>query len=257
MNFQRQAIALETIVRKEITRFTRIWMQTLLPPLINQSLYFIIFGGFIGSQISDIKGVSYMSYIVPGLIMMGVINNSFSNVVSSFFGSKFQRNIEELVVASVSNTVILLGYSIGGIIRGLLVGILILGMSVFFVPVHVEHPFYFITFALLTAFLFSLAGFFNALLAKKFDDIAVFQTFILTPLTYFGGVFYSIDRLPAFWQSVSKLNPILYMVDGFRFGSYGISDIDPQFGLLFLLASCAAMTGLNLWMLRQGHGLKS
>ena len=257
MNFSRQKIAFETIVRKEVGRFMRIWPQTLLPPLINQSLYFIIFGGFIGSQISNIKGISYMSYIIPGLIMMGIINNSFTNVVSSFFSSKFQRNVEEMIVASVSNSTMLLGYSAGGVLRGLLVGALILGMSIFFVHPSILHPFFFLAFALLTAVLFSFAGFFNGLLAKKFDDISLFQTFILTPLTYFGGVFYSIDRLPSFWQTVSKLNPILYMVDGFRYGFYGISDVNPALSLLFLTGFCFLMGGLSLWILKKGYGMKS
>ncbi len=257
MNFQRQKIALETIVRKEVGRFTRIWAQTLLPPLINQSLYFIIFGGFIGSQISEIKGISYMSYIIPGLIMMGIISNSFANVVSSFFSSKFMHNVEEMIVASVSNEVILLGYTFGGMLRGLLVGLLILGMSLFFVPFTIAHPLYFVAFAVLTALLFALAGFLNALFAKKFDDISIFQTFILTPLTYFGGVFYSIDHLPPFWQTISKFNPILYMVDGFRYGFYGINDLNPAFGLLFLLLCCIVLTLLNLHMMKKGYGLKT
>ena len=257
MSLERQSMAFRTIVRKEVTRFMRIWPQTLLPPLINQSLYFIIFGGFIGSQISEIKGISYMSYIIPGLIMMGVINNSFANVVSSFFSSKFQRNVEEMMVAPVSNATILFGYTVGGVLRGILVGLLILGMALFFVPFQIEHPFYFFTFSLLTAFLFSVAGFFNGLLARKFDDISIFQTFILTPLTYFGGVFYSIDRLPSFWQTVSKLNPILYMVDGFRYGFYGINDVDPLFALVFLLICCLILVGMSLWMLDSGYGLKS
>ena len=257
MNFQRQKIALETIVRKEVGRFIRIWPQTLLPPLINQSLYFIIFGGFIGSQISEIKGISYMSYLVPGLIMMGIISNSFANVVSSFFSSKFMHNVEEMIVASVSNTVILMGYIFGGMLRGLLVGLLIWGMSIFFVQTSIAHPLYFADFASLTALLFALAGFLNALFAKKFDDISIFQTFILTPLTYFGGVFYSIDHLPTFWQTISKLNPILYMVDGFRYGFYGIHDLNPAFGLSFLMICCLLFIFFNLWLMRRGYGLKS
>lgn len=257
MNTRRQWIAFDTLVRKEVIRFMRIWPQTLLPPLINQSLYFVIFGGFIGSQISGINGVSYMEFIIPGLMMMGVINNAFSNVVSSFFGSKFQRNVEEMMVSPISDVVILAGYTVGGMLRGLLVGLLIFGMSLFFVHPTVDHPVFVLLFALLTALVFSLAGFLNGLLAKKFDDVSLFQTFILTPLTYFGGVFYSIDRFPVVWQWVSKLNPILYMVDGFRYGFYGFSDVNVWVSLSFLLGFAVILGGLDLWMLKKGYGLKT
>lgn len=252
-----QWIAFQTIVTKEVHRFVRIWAQTLLPPLINQSLYFVIFGGFIGSQIESMQGIPYMSFILPGLIMMAVINSSFSNVVSSFFGSKFQRSIEELMVSPSSKEVILMGYTIGGVLRGLLVGILIFVLALFFVDVRLEHPLFILAFGFLTALLFALAGFLNGLIAKKFDDISVFQTFILTPLTYFGGVFYSIEMLPPLFQTLSKFNPILYMVDGFRFGFFGSSDLNVWVSLSFLLGSCAVLTLINWELLRRGFGLRS
>ena len=257
MSMQVQWIAFKTIVDKEVTRFLRIWPQTILPPLINQSLYFVIFGGFIGSQIESMQGVPYMTFILPGLVMMAVINSSFTNVVSSFFGSKFQRSIEELVVSPTSKEVMLLGYTMGGVLRGLLVGALIFAVAFFFVDLEVQHPFFVVVFVLLTALLFALAGFLNGLFARKFDDISVFQTFLLTPLTYFGGVFYSIESLPPLFQTLSKFNPILYMVDGFRYGFFGISDVPVWTSLGVLLAFCLLVGGLCWEMLRRGYGLKA
>lgn len=257
MNLSVQWIAFKTIVDKEVTRFLRIWPQTLLPPLINQLLYFVIFGGFIGSQIQEIQGISYMSFILPGLVMMGVINSSFSNVVSSFFGNKFQRSIEEILVSPTSKEVLLAGYIMGGVLRGLLVGALIFGVAFFFVDVQVAHPFFIVTFVFLTAVLFALVGFLNGLFARKFDDISVFQTFILTPLMYFGGVFYSIESLPPLFQMLSKFNPILYMVDGFRFGFFGFSDVPVWSSFGFLVGCCALLTFINWELLRRGSGLKS
>ncbi len=257
MTLRIQWIAFKTILNKEVNRFMRIWAQTLLPPLINQSLYFVIFGGFIGSQIQSIQGVSYMSFILPGLVMMAVINSSFANVVSSFFGSKFQKSIEELMVSPTSKEVILLGYTIGGVLRGLLVGILVFLVAFFFIEIEVQHPFFIFTFVFLTALLFALAGFLNGLLARKFDDISVFQTFILTPLTYFGGVFYSIESLPPLFQTLSKFNPILYMVDGFRYGFFGFSDVNVWMSFGVLVGCCLLVGGICWDMLRRGYGLKS
>jgi ABC-2 type transport system permease protein len=253
----RNYIAFATIVRKEITRFMRIWSQTLLPPVITQSLYFIIFGGFIGSQIPPINGVSYMSFIVPGLVMMAVINSSFQNVVSSFFGSKFQRNIEELMVSPVPNTTIILGFVIGGTIRGILVGAIVFLISMFFVQPQIYNLGLVFLFVLLTAVVFSLGGLLNAIFAKKFDDIAIFPTFVLTPLTYLGGVFYSIQRLPEFWQNVSKLNPILYMVDGFRYGFFGFADVNVGISIGILVAITALLSWLCYYLLEKGVGLKN
>lgn len=257
MNRQENFIALETIVRKEVTRFTRIWTQTLLPPVITQTLYFVIFGKFIGSQIGGIAGISYMAFIVPGLVMMAIITNSFANVVSSFFGAKFQRSIEELLVSSTPNWMILAGYVSGGILRGVVVGTLVFIVSFFFTQPHVHHPFLIILFMVLTSALFSLGGFINAIFAKRFDDVAIFPTFVLTPLTYLGGVFYSIHSLPEFWQRLSQLNPILYMVNGFRFGFYGISDVNVLASILILIVLIIAITMYSLMLLNRGTGLKS
>lgn len=257
MNLRTQWIAFQTIVAKEVTRFTRIWAQTLLPPLINQSLYFVIFGGFIGTQIQSVQGVPYMSFLLPGLVMMGVITSSFSNVVSSFFGSKFQHSIEEILVSPTSKEVLLAGYTIGGVIRGLMVGLLIFGVTIFFVDVSVLHPFFVISFSFLTALLFSLAGFLNGLFARKFDDISAFQTFVLTPLTYFGGVFYSIESLPPLFQLLSKFNPILYMVDGFRYGFLGFSDVNIWISFSVLVGSCFVLSLVNWLLLKRGYGLRS
>ncbi len=250
-------ISFKTIVRKEVTRFTRIWTQTLLPPVINQTLYFVIFGTFIGSQIRDINGVSYMAFIVPGLVMMAVINAAYSNVVSSFFGNKFQRSIEELLVSPTSNSVIIWGYVAGGVLRGLIVGGLVFIVSSFFTRPEIFNGWIIALFVLLTSTVFGLAGLLNGIFAKKFDDVMIFPTFVLTPLTYFGGVFYSIKDLPEFWQGVSKFNPVLYMIDGFRYGFYGQSDLNPLFSVGLLLAFMLLFLGLNLYLLKRGVGMRS
>jgi len=250
-------IAYKTIVRKEVNRFLRIWAQTLLPPAITQTLYFVIFGKFIGSQVGNIQGVSYMAFIVPGLVMMAVINNSFSNVVSSFFSSKFQRNIEEMMVSPMPNWVIVAGFVTGGLMRGLCVGAIVFGVSIFFTNPIISHPFFIILFVTLTAIVFSLGGLLNGIFAKSFDDVSIFPTFVLTPLTYLGGVFYSIHDLPAFGQILSRFNPILYMVNGFRYGFYGFSDVHVGFSLLMLIVFIAAMTTLSLYLLRKGVGLRA
>lgn len=257
MEFKEQLIALKTIVDKEVGRFIRIWSQTLLPPVINQSLYFIIFGTFIGSQIKPIDGVTYTNFIVPGLIMMAVINSSFANVVSSFFGAKFQRNVEEMMVSPTPNWVILMGYVFGGALRGILVGVIIFGVSVFFAAPLIHNIFIITVFVILTSILFSLGGFLNAMFATKFDDISIFPTFILTPLTYFGGVFYSIKNLPEFWQNLSKLNPILYMIDGFRYGFFGKSDLNVYFSLGMLFIFTILLIFINLYLLKKGTGLRN
>ncbi len=257
MNAHDTWISFSTIVRKEIGRFLRIWTQTLLPPVINQSLYFVIFGAFIGSQIRNIEGIQYMAFIVPGLIMMAVINSSFSNVVSSFFGSKFQRNIEELMVSPTPNWVIISGYTMGGVVRGILVGAIVYLISAFFTHPVVYNIFIVALFVFLTAVVFSLGGLINAIFATKFDDISIFPTFVLTPLTYFGGVFYSIKDLPPFWQVLTRFNPILYMVDGFRYGFFGISDVDVRFSIFMLIAFTVLFAGICWYLLKKGIGLKS
>lgn len=256
MSAQQQYIAFYTIFRKETVRIIRIWPQTLLPPIITQALYFLIFGKFIGSQISDINGISYMAFIVPGLVMMSVINNSFTNVVGSFFSAKFQRSIEEILVAPVSEYALIAGYVAGGVFRGLMCGILVFIVSIFFTHPVIHHLGLIILFIALTAVVFSLGGLMNAIFAKKFDDVSIFPTFVLTPLIYLGGVFYSIGSLPEHWQFISRLNPILYMVNGFRFGFHGISDVHIGVSLAILISFAAVLLVINLVLLRKGVGLK-
>ncbi|HSP57286.1 MAG TPA: ABC transporter permease [Halomonas sp.] len=257
MNPMQTAIALWTLVHKEIKRFTRIWPQTLLPPSITMTMYFIIFGNLIGSRIGEMDGYSYMDFIVPGLIMMAVITNSYSNVASSFFSNKFQRSIEEMMVSPMPNWVILAGFVLGGMARGLGVGVIVTVVSLFFTRIEVAHPLLTVFVVVLTAALFAIGGFINALLGKKFDDISIVPTFILTPLTYLGGVFYSISLLPPFWQGVSMLNPILYMVNVFRYGFLGVSDIPVGWALTAVLAFIMVLFGLALWMLERGKGIRS
>ena len=250
-------ISFLTLLRKEVIRFLRIWPQTLLPPIITQSLYFIIFGGFIGSQLSDINGISYMAFIVPGLVMMGVINSSFMNVVSSFYGSKFMKNYEEFLVSPTTNNAIIFGYVAGGMLRGLLVGLLVFLVSVFFTQPDIQHFGLILLFTLLTSAIFALGGLINGMFAKSWDDISIFPTFVLTPLIYLGGVFYSIKALPEPWQVVSKFNPILYMVDGFRFGFYGFSDVNIWASVGVLVGFFLALLVLALVLFKRGVGLKS
>ena len=257
MTFGQQFTAFRTIVIKEILRFSRIWVQTILPPAITTTLYFVIFGNLIGSQIGDMDGFSYMEYIVPGLILMAIITNSYANVVSSFYGSKFQKNVEELIVSPVSNSVILLGFVMGGVARGLAVGIVVTIISLFFSKLEIQHIGVTLFIIVITAFLFSLGGFINAVYAKSFDDISIVPTFILTPLTYLGGIFYSIKMLPDFWQTASLANPILYMVNAFRYGILGVSDID-LWRAFFIIALFTI--GLYLWALRllqTGTGIRN
>ena len=250
-------IALKSIWRKEVTRFLRIWLQTLIPPVITMSLYFIIFGNLIGSRVGDMGGFSYMAFIVPGLIMMSVITNSYTNVCSSFFSAKFQRNIEEILVAPVPTHIIIWGYVGGGVMRGILTGILVTIVSLFFVRYQVySWPFVIFTL-LLTSILFSLAGLLNAVFAKSFDDISIIPTFVLTPLTYLGGVFYSISMLPTFWQWVSKVNPIVYMINGFRYGFLGTSDVSLVITFAMLLLFVATLYFIAWRVIESGRGLRS
>ena len=249
--------ALKTIWIKECTRFLRIWVQTLVPPAITMTLYFVIFGSLIGSRIGEMGGVSYMEFIVPGLIMMAVITNSYSNVASSFFSAKFQRNLEEMLVAPVSNITIILGYVGGGVARALLVAIIVTLVSGLFVEYSIQSLGMIIITVLLTSTLFALGGLLNAMFAKTFDDISIIPTFVLTPLTYLGGVFYSISLLPSFWQTVSQFNPIIYMVNGFRYGFIGVSDIAPMVAIGVLLVFNAIFFTLAWWLLRNGTGTRT
>jgi len=249
-------IAFQTIVIKEVRRFLRIWVQTLVPPVITIALYFVIFGNLIGNRIGDMSGFSYMEFIVPGLIMMAVVNNSYANVVSSFFSQKFQRSIEELLVSPVPNHVILLGFVTGGIARGLCVGLIASVIALLFSGVHLHNFFITLFVILMSATVFSLGGFINAVYARNFDDISIIPTFILTPLIYLGGVFYSVELLPEPWETISHFNPIFYMVNAFRYGILGISDVDITFSLLMLAAFTAGLFVFSMVLLQRGKGLR-
>tara|TARA_B100000029_G_C17593660_1_gene963336 strand:- start:119 stop:829 length:711 start_codon:yes stop_codon:yes gene_type:complete len=234
----------------------RIWQQTLLPPAITTCLYFVIFGNLIGPRIGQMDGFNYIDFIVPGLILMQVITGSYSNVVSSFFGAKFQHSLEEMLVSPTPNYVILLGYITGGVARGVIVGLIVTVVSLFFSNLHIHNLGVLISVVTLTAFLFSLGGFTNAVFAKSFDDISIIPNFVLTPLTYLGGIFYSIQLLPELWQTVSLVNPILYMINAFRFGFLGISDISLPSSYLIIGIFIAALFVINLRLLNHGYGVR-
>lgn len=256
MNIALNLTAVETIIRKEIGRVLRIWVQTIVPPAITMTLYFIIFGNLIGKRIGVMDGYDYMQYIAPGLIMMSVITNSYGNVVSSFFGAKFGRHIEEMLVAPMSNAAIIIGHVAGGVLRGVLVGMLVTVIALFFTRLDVAHPLIMVSIVLLSSIVFSLAGFINAVFARKFDDISIVPTFVLTPLTYLGGVFYSISLLPDFWQNVSRANPILYMVNAFRYGVLGTSDIDIRHAYTILAIFVIALFSICVLLMRKGVGIR-
>lgn len=257
MTPKRKLVAFKTIVTKEVLRFARIWVQTVLPPVITTALYFVIFGNLIGSRIGPMDGFRYIDYIVPGLIMMAVITTSYANVVSSFYGSKFQRHIEEMLVAPVPHYIILLGFVAGGVARGITVGAAVTLVSLLFTDLNVHSAWVAASTVFLTSVLFSLAGFINGIFANSFDDISIVPTFVLTPLTYLGGVFYSITLLPELWQRVSHLNPILYMVNAFRFGFLGASDIRLSVSFLIIVAFIAVLFAVALELLRRGRGIRT
>ena len=256
MNVAVNWVALKTIVRKEIIRVARIWIQTIVPPAITMTLYFIIFGNLIGRRIGEMGGFDYMQYIAPGLIMMSVITNSYGNVVSSFFGAKFGKHIEEMLISPMSNATIIIGHVSGGVIRGLMVGALVTGIALFFTSLSIEHPLITFSMVLLASIVFALLGFVNAVFATKFDDISIIPTFVLTPLTYLGGVFYSISLLPDFWQKVSLGNPILYMVNAFRYGILGVSDISIGYAYIIVSVFVVGLFMLNLTLLNRGVGIR-
>ena len=254
---QRNLTAFGTIVRREVNRILRIWGQTLVPPAITMTLYFLIFGGLIGSRVGSMDGIKYMDFIVPGLVMMSVIQNSYGNISSSFFGAKFGRHVEELLVSPMPNWVILGGYVAGAVLRGLMVGVIVLLIAMLFTPVRIPHPLVTLSTVLLGATIFSLAGFVNAVYAKKFDDIAIVPTFILTPLTYLGGVFYSVRLLPDWAEAATHLNPIFYMVNAFRYGLLGVSDVPLWLAYALMLGFVVALATVGLWLLKRGVGLRS
>ncbi len=257
MPVRAQFIALQTILIKETLRFLRIWIQTLLPSAVTTALYFIIFGQLIGSQLGPVDGLSYNQFIAPGLIMMAVITNAYANVVSSFYGAKFQRHVEEMIVSPLPNTIIVLGFVGGGVARGLAVGAVVTAIALFFADLHWHDPLLTFVVMVLTSMLFALSGLINAIFAQSFDDISLIPTFVLTPLTYFGGIFYSIKMLPPFWQSASQLNPILYMINAFRYSILGVSDISIYLALAIIVVLTAALFGYSLWLLDRGVGIRN
>jgi ABC-2 type transport system permease protein len=249
-------IGFKTMIIREFSRITRIWGQTLVPPAVTATLYFVIFGSLIGRRVGQVGGYDYMQFIAPGLIMMTVIQNSYGNVVSSFFGAKFGKHIEELLVSPLPNWLIVLGYVMGGMLRGLLVGTVVTLIALFFTHLSIAHIVAIISAVLLTSFVFALGGFINALFAKNFDQISWFPTFVLTPLTYLGGVFYSVTMLPGWAHMVSHANPILYMVSAFRFGFLGVSDVDLRVAYGIMVFSAAAMFSLAVVLLNRGTGIR-
>ena len=257
MKAQQKLTAFKTILTKEVMRFLRIWLQTLIPPAITMALYFVIFGNLIGNQIGDMDGFKYIEYIIPGLIMMSVITNSYSNVVSTFFTAKMFGHIQEMLISPVPNHIILMGYICGGMARGLAVGLIVTLVSLFFSSLTIAHPLITIAVVILTSMLFSIADLINAIYAKSFDDITIIPTFVLTPLTYLGGVFYSINMLSDFWQNVSLVNPVLYMVNGFRYGILGVSDITPVASFSLLGVFIVVLYGYAYYLLNKGVGIRS
>jgi ABC-2 type transport system permease protein len=250
-------VGLRTIVRREIRRVVRIWVQTIVPPAITMTLYFIIFGNLIGRRIGEMDGVPYMTFIAPGLIMMAVITNSFGNVVSSFFSGKLHRHLEEMLVSPLTFPTIVAGYVIGGVVRGLAVASLVTVVALLFADLSIVHPLVTISVVILTSMVFSLAGLLNAIFAKNFDEISVIPTFVLTPLTYLGGVFFSISLLSPAWQAVARLNPILYMVNAFRYGMLGSSDIPIGTAYAIIGVSLTVLYSIVVYLLNRGIGIRT
>jgi ABC-2 type transport system permease protein len=249
-------IGFKTMIIREFSRIVRIWGQTIVPPAVTATLYFVIFGSLIGRRVGQVGGYDYMQFIAPGLIMMTVIQNSYGNVVSSFFGAKFGKHIEELLVSPLPNWLIVLGYTMGGVLRGVLVGSVVTIVALFFTHLTLLHVFAILSAVLLTSFVFSLGGFINALFAKNFDQISWFPTFVLTPLTYLGGVFYSVTMLPEWAHTASNVNPILYMVSAFRFGFLGTSDVDLRLAYGIMLSAAILMFSLAVGLLNRGTGIR-
>jgi ABC-2 type transport system permease protein len=257
MNLALNWVAFKTLITKEYVRVIRIWVQTIVPPAITMTLYFVIFGSLIGRRIGEMDGVPYTTFIAPGLIMMSVITNSFGNVVSSFFSGKMQMHLEEMLVSPMSYATIVIGYITGGVVRGLLVAALVTGVALCFADLTVVHPFITVSVIMLTSVCFSLCGLLNALFAKTFDDISIIPTFVLAPLTYLGGVFFSIGLLSPFWQSIARVNPILYMVNAFRYGMLGRSDIPIAMAFAIMLTAVAALFVLAMILLKRGTGIRT
>lgn len=256
MTIKHQLIALYTLVRRELVRMFRIASQVFLPPVITTALYFLIFGTLIGNRIGTIQGVSYTTFIAPGLIMMSVITNAYGNVSTSLFSARFQKNVEEMLVSPMQDSFLLLGYILGGILRGFIVALLVFIVACFFVHIKIHHIFMTLAVIFLVSAIFSLAGFTNAMIARNFDDVMLIPTFVLTPLTYLGGVFYATSMLSPFWQTVSHLNPILYMVNALRHAMINQQEVDPSFSMFAIISLLAFLIALNLFLLKRGTGLR-
>ena len=256
MQIYGQLVSLRTLVGKEFSRVIRIWIQTIVPPIITMSLYFVIFGNLIGRRIGQMEGFDYMQYIAPGLIMMSVITNSYGNVVSSFFGAKFQRHIEEMLVAPMATWAIILGHVAGGVLRGLMVGAVVTVIALFFTEVKISNIYITISVVVLTSVVFALGGLINAIFARKFDDISIIPAFVLAPLTYLGGVFYSISLLPPAAQKISLMNPILYMVNAFRYGMLGVSDIDIIRAYVIIVVFAVGLFSICMILINKGIGIR-
>ncbi len=256
-NLRLQIIGFVTIYLREVRRIIRIWPQTILPPIITISLYFLVFGKLLGAKVGLINNQPYMSFITPGLIMMGIINNSYVNVASSFFITKFQRHIEEMLVSPLSMHAILLGYIISGAMRGVVIGLIVILVAFCYTSLPMPYPFFALLLSMLTAILFSLAGFINAVFANKFDDISIIPAFIIAPFTYLGGIFYSLDILPPFWQTVTKLNPIFYMISGLRYGILGVSEIDIWTSLSIISVVIVVVYVITHQLMIRGIGLRN
>ncbi|MBY0473065.1 ABC transporter permease [Patescibacteria group bacterium] len=246
-----------TMARKEFVRMIRIWSQTLLPPIVTTSLYFVVFGSFIGSQLAEINGFSYMQFIVPGLIMMSMITSSYMNTVSTFYFAKWQRTLDEVLVSPTPNWIVIAGFISGGMMRGLMVGALVLLVSLFFTHLAIHSVVILVLAGILTTMLFSLAGLVNGIFAKGFDGISIVPTFVLTPLTYLGGVFYSVNQFSDFWRTVSLFNPILYMINAFRYGFLGISDVSIAFSFSMLVTANVVLLALTAYLFKKGWGFKN
>ena len=257
MSASKMWIAYLTVMRKELVRIFRIWAQTILPPVVTTSLYFVVFGTFIGSQLAPIHGLSYIQFIVPGLIMMSIITSSYMNTVSNFYFAKFMRNIDEMLVSPMPDWLVIAGFISGGVMRGLIVGFFVLLVSLFFSHLVIFNIFVLVAAVLMTSVLFSLAGLINGVYAKGFDGISIVPTFVLTPLTYLGGIFYSISQFPEFWQKVSLLNPILYMVNAFRYGFLGVSDVPVWICFSVLIGFTLIFTAIVTFLFKRGMGVKN
>ncbi len=250
-------ISFYTIVRKDVVRIMRIWPQTFLPSIITSALYFLIFGAFLGSRIGEVQGVSYILFVVPGLVMLSVVTNSYMNTSFTMFMSKFfARTIDEILVSPTPPWLLVAGYIAGGVVRGVVIGALVLLVSLFFTHLVVHSFWIILLFLILTSVVFSLAGLVNGVYAKSIDGINLVPTFVLTPLVYLGGVFYSTESLPSFWGTVTKFDPIFYIINGFRYGFLGTSDVPILLSVGILVALAVVFLAFNIYLIRTGLGLK-